>query len=46
MRKKTKHIHTLAAHLLHIRIGDLDWCKYEQYKNEAREIVFVVESWM
>ena len=25
--KKTKHIHTSAANLLHIRIGNLDWCK-------------------
>ena len=25
--KETKHIHTSAANLLHIRIGNLDWCK-------------------
>ena len=36
--KKTKHIHASAADLLHIRIGNLDWCKCGHCKNEAREI--------
>ena len=36
--KETKYIHTLAANLLHIRIGSLDWCKSGHCKNEAREI--------
>ena len=35
--KETKHIHA-SADLLHIRIGNLDWCKYGHYKNERREI--------
>ena len=36
--KKTKHIHASGADLLHIRIGNLDWCKCRHCKNEAREI--------
>ena len=36
--KKTKHIHSSDADLLHIRIGNLDWCKWEHCKNKAREI--------
>ena len=36
--KETKHIHAIAADLLHIRIGNLDWCKCRHCKNEAREI--------
>ena len=36
--KETKHIHLSAADLLHIRIGNLDWCKCRHCKNEAREI--------
>ena len=36
--KETKHIHAVAADLLHIRIGNLDWCKCRHCKNEAREI--------
>ena len=36
---QTKHfIYTLAADLLHIRIGNLNWCKCWPYKNKAREI--------
>ena len=38
MRKKTKHIHALAADLLYIRKGNLDWCKCGHCKNEVREI--------
>ena len=38
MRKKTKPIHASAANLLHIRIGNLDWCKCGRCKNETREI--------
>ena len=38
MRKKTKHIYASAADLLHIRIGNLNWCKCGHWKNEAREI--------
>ena len=38
MRKKTKHIHASAANLLHVRIGNFDWCKCGHCKNEAREI--------
>ena len=36
--KETKHIHTSAVDLLHIRIGNLDWCKWGHCKNEGREI--------
>ena len=36
--KETKHIQASAAKLLHIRIGNLDWCKCRHCKNEAREI--------
>ena len=38
MRKKTKHIYASAADLLHIRIGNLKWCKCGQCKNKVREI--------
>ena len=38
MREKTKYIHASAADLLHIRKGNLDWCKCGHCKNEAREI--------
>ena len=38
MRKKTKHIYASAADLLHIRIGNFNWCKCRHWKNEAREI--------
>ena len=27
---ETKHIHASAANLLHIRIGNLDWCKLQK----------------
>ena len=37
MRKK-RNIHTSAVDLLHIRIGNLGWCKCRHFKNEAREI--------
>ena len=36
--KETKHIYASAAGSLHIRIGNLDWCKCRHCKNEAREI--------
>ena len=36
--KETKHNQASAADLLHIRLGNLDWCKYGHCKNEAREI--------
>ena len=32
------YIHASATVLLHIRIGNLDWCKCEYCKNEAKEI--------
>ena len=35
---ETKHIQASAADLLDIRIGNLDWCKWRNRKNEAREI--------
>ena len=37
MTKKTKHIYALPADSLHIRRGNLDWCKCGHCKNEARE---------
>ena len=36
--KETKQIYTLGAYLLHIRIGNLNWCISRHCKNEAREI--------
>ena len=36
--KATKHIQASAANLLHIRIGNLDWCKCNHFKNKAGEI--------
>ena len=36
--KETKHIYASAANLLHIRIGNLNWCKCRYSKNEARLI--------
>ena len=36
--KETKHTYTSTADLLHIRIGNLTWCKCRHCKNEAREI--------
>ena len=36
--KKTKHIYSSAVNLLHIRLGNLIWCKLGYCKNEAREI--------
>ena len=33
-----KHTHASAADLLHVRIGNLDWCKCGHCKNEVREI--------
>ena len=38
IRKKTEHIHASDADLLHIRIGNLDWCKCGHCKNETRGI--------
>ena len=38
MRKKNKHIHVTATHLLHIRIRNLEWCKCGHCKNKAREL--------
>ena len=35
---ETKHTHYLVADLLHIRVGNLDWWKWGNCKNEAREI--------
>ena len=35
--KETKHFYASAADLLHIRIGDLNWCKCRHCKNKARE---------
>ena len=37
-QNETKHSHTSAADLLHIRIENLDWCKCGHCKNEARDI--------
>ena len=39
--KEPQHIHASAADLLHIRIGNIDWCKCRHCKNEAREIDFL-----
>ena len=39
--EETKHIHASAADLLHIRIGNLDWCKCGHCKNEVEEIDFL-----
>ena len=36
--KETKRIYASASDLLHIRIGNLSWCKCGHCKNEAREI--------
>ena len=36
--KGNKYIHSSAADLLHIRIGNRNWCKCGHLKNEAREI--------
>ena len=36
--KENKHIHALAANLLHIRVGNLDLCKYRYCKNKVRKI--------
>ena len=36
--KKSKHIYASAADLIHIRIGNLNWCKCRHCKNEAGEI--------
>ena len=35
---KIKHVYASAAVLLHIRIGNNDWCKCGHCKNKAREI--------
>ena len=36
MREKPYVIHASAADLLHIRIENLDWCKFGHWKKEAR----------
>ena len=36
--KETKPIHASAPDLLHIRLGNLNWCYCGYCKNEAREI--------
>ena len=36
--KETKYIHASTADFLHIKIGNLDWCKCGHCQNEAREI--------
>ena len=36
--KAIQHNQASAADLLHIRIGNLHWCKCRHCKNEAREI--------
>ena len=36
--KETKHTQASAANLLHIRIGNLGWCKWGHCKNEARQM--------
>ena len=35
--RETKYIHASTADLLHTVLGNLDWCKFEHCKNEARE---------
>ena len=37
-QKETKYSHASAVDLLHIRIENLDWCKYGHCKSEARDI--------
>ena len=37
-KKETKSIYAIAASILHIRIGNFDWCKCRHCKNKAREI--------
>ena len=37
-QKETKHIQASGANLLHVTIGNLDWCKFGHCKNETREI--------
>ena len=36
--KETKHTYASAANLLHIRIGNINWCKWGYCKSEAKEI--------
>ena len=40
--KETKIIYASAVDLLHIRIGNLNCCKCEHRKKEAREIVCLI----
>ena len=35
--KETKHTHASASDLLHIKKGNLDWCKCGNCKNKLRE---------
>ena len=45
--KEAKHIHALAANLLYMRIGNLDWCKSGIAKTKReKQILFLVERWM
>ena len=44
--KETKHIYDSAADLVHIRIGNLNWCKWGRKTKREKWIVFVVERWM
>ena len=39
--KKTRHIYASAADLLHIRLGNLNWCKCGRIDNQAREIDYL-----
>ena len=36
--KEIKQMYASAVDLCHIRIGNLNWCKYEHCKNESKEI--------
>ena len=36
--KETEHFYASSIDLLHIRTGNLNWCKCGHCKNEAREI--------
>ena len=39
--ERTKYFYASAADLLHIRAGNLNWCKCGHCKNEAREIGYL-----
>ena len=38
IKSYAKHTQASAANLLHIRIGNLGWCKWGHCKNEARQM--------